>query len=111
MDPPRGRPHYNCAVMVRGQFKKEQEATGEQAGRVIASTSRSTATEGRDDRTVQRRQSQPLFLGSNPLTPPLSPLGRGEGVENSVKIHPKAFCSAASQGNGTPISLAWDSTF
>ncbi len=28
------------------------------------------------------------FPGSKPLSPTLSPLGRGEGVENIVKMHP-----------------------
>ena len=29
-----------------------------------------------------------VFPGSSPLTPTLSPLGRGEGVEDSVEMHP-----------------------
>ena len=39
------------------------------------------------------------FFSSNPLTPPLSPLGRGEGVEDSVKLRavqsdfPKNACA------------------
>jgi hypothetical protein len=41
-----------------------------------------------------------MFSGSNPLSPTLSPLGRGEGVKNSVKgVLPKC---AQSLDRGCP---------